>query len=110
MAKPPIDRLKAVTGIRDDSQDELLTELLAQAEDYILAYTNRDELPESMSAGQVRLALLYFNRLGIEGESAHGEGGVSRSIDDLPASLVAWLNKYRLTPDVARMRRAVSTA
>jgi len=106
----PLARLKAVANIQDDAQDPLLTELLAQAEEYILAYTNRAELLDSMSAGHVRLALLYYNRMGVEGQSAHSEGGVSRSIDDLPQSIVKWLNMYRLTPDAARARGTESGA
>jgi len=100
--RTPLERLKALLPDADESQDALLTELLDQAQDYILTYTNRTEMLDSMSAGHVRLALLYYNRLGVEGESAHGEGGVSRSIDDLPQSLAAWLNTYRLLPIVKR--------
>jgi|GEM_PF-1700975 len=104
--RAPLVRLKAVANIQDDSQDALLAELLAQAEVYILTYCNRTEMLESMRAGQVRLALLYFNRMGIEGESSHSEGGVSRSIDMLPADLREWLDAHRLLPGVARVRRA----
>ena len=87
---------RLIPDIADDSKDELLTGLLEQAEEYILAYCNRVRLPESMRAGQVRLALLYYNRMGIEGESAHGEGGVTRSVSALPEDLRAWLDARRL--------------
>jgi len=92
----PLERLKSMIPVRGNARDELLEELLGQAEEFILTYTNRAELTENMHAGLVRLALLYYNRMGIEGEGAHAEGGVSRSVDALPIDLLAWLNAKRL--------------
>jgi len=95
----------ALPGIGDD-QDALLSELLARAEDYILAYTYRSTLPPALTRTQVSLATLYYNRLGIEGESSHSEGGVSRSIDEVPTSVEGVLLAWRRTPDA--LRREVS--
>ena len=98
-----LKRLRArIPEASDGGQDPILSALLQDAEEYILAYCNRTELPDSMRAGQVRLALLYYNRMGIEGESAHGEGGVTRSVDALPADLRAWLDSHRLLRVVKR--------
>lgn len=92
----PMERLKSLIPDIDGGRDGMLQALLDSAEEYILAYCNRAALPERMRWGQVRLALLYYNRAGIEGESARSEGGVSRSVEALPADLLAWLNAHRL--------------
>ena len=42
------------------------------------------------------LAAMLYNRMGMEGESAHSEGGVSRTAAALPDDLRAWLNCWRL--------------
>ena len=72
-------RLHRRLGISTGAQDELLTDLLADANALMLAYLNRAELPAALENAQCQLAVLLYNRLGMEGESAHSEGGVSRT-------------------------------
>lgn len=80
----------------DAADDALLTDLLAEAGAFIRAYTRRDVLPAGLEDAQVRVAAILFNRMGMEGESSHSEGGVSRTADALPADLKVWLNGWRL--------------
>ena len=63
----------------DAKDDALLTDLLEEARAFILAYTGRDEVPETLGDAQVRIAAILFNRMGMEGEASHGEGGVTRT-------------------------------
>jgi hypothetical protein len=70
--------------------------MLDDAESFILDYTGQAELPAALSSAQVRIAAAKYNGLGLEGQSAHSEGGVSVSIDALPPALQAELNRYRL--------------
>lgn len=80
-----------------DAEDEaLLNDLLLQAESFILAYTHRDEMPDGLEDAQVELAAVLFNRMGMEGESSHSEGSVSRTAESLPEGLRRWLNAWRL--------------
>lgn len=80
-----------------DAQDSaLLEDLLGEAEAFILAYTRRDEVPEALEDAQVRVAAILYNRMGMEGESAHGEGGVTRTAQALPEDLKRWLNGWRV--------------
>ena len=88
--------LRRRLGTGDDAGDELFIDLLCDAENYVLGYTGRTEVPEALSGAVVELAAISYNRLGMQGESAHSEGGVSMSMDSLPAQLRALLNRYRL--------------
>lgn len=102
LSAPPLDRLKAHISDIGDSQGELLAALLDNARDYILAYTNRNELPPGLESAQVQLALIAYNRQGVEGEQSHSEGGASRTFDNLPAGILPQLDAYRLLRMVRR--------
>lgn len=89
-----ISRLKM--RVPDARDDALLQEMIDSAEGMILAYTGRDEVPEVLEGAQVEIAAMLFNRMGMEGESAHAEGSVSRSADSLPDYVRRQLNPYRV--------------
>ena len=82
--------------IPDAQDDALLADLLDEAAAFLRAYTRRGELPPALEDAQVRVAAILFNRMGMEGESGHSEGGVSRTADALPEDLARWLNGWRL--------------
>lgn len=82
------------------TDEQLLVDLLAAAGDTICAYTGRAEVPEALANVQVSLAVIMFNRMGMEGESAHSEGGVSRTAQMLPDDLRHQLNPFRLVKAV----------
>jgi len=84
----------------DARDDALLSDLLAEAGAFILAYTGRSALPEPLGDAQVRLAAILFNRMGMEGEGSHSEGGVSRTAEALPEDLRRWLNIWRVVRTV----------
>lgn len=83
--------------LRDDAaEDLLLDELLSQAELLILNYTGQPALPDRLIPVQLQLALIAYNRLGMEGESWRHEGGLSVRVEDLPRGLLCQLRPYRL--------------
>lgn len=84
----------------DAADDALLNDLLDEAGAFIRAYTCRDGIPPELEDAQVKIAAIAFNRMGMEGESAHSEGGVSRTADALPEDLKSWLNRWRLAKTV----------
>lgn len=95
-----LDRLKR--RLPDaQAQDELLRELLEDAGRFICAYTCRSEVPEALEGAQLALAAVYFNRMGMEGETAHNEGGLSRSAQPLPEDIAAQLRPWRLVRTVS---------
>jgi hypothetical protein len=92
----PLDRVKVVLKITDEAQDALLTELLTQAQDFVLSYTGRTRIPDGLLSCQVDIAAVLFNRQGIEGMSAADEGGVKRTIESLPEYIRRELNQWRV--------------
>lgn len=71
----------------EQGEDSLLLSLLEDAKALICALTWRTEVPRELENAQVRLALVFFNRMGMEGETDHAEGDVRRSVEGLPADL-----------------------
>lgn len=87
-----VEKLK----VRLNEEDtDLLEQLLEDAEAEILDYCNRDVLLPRMLGLQRELAIIYYNRLGSEGESSRSEGGVSVSYStDIPENIKRRLGKY----------------
>lgn len=75
---------------------QLLDDMLEDAKAFILAYTGQKDMPDGLKSMQVRIAAAMYNALGIEGQAAHSEGGVSVTIDALPADIRQEMDRYRL--------------
>lgn len=88
-----LEKLKILTG---ESNDELLSLLLSDAEEFVLAYTNRTSIPAGLQKTVRDLAVIAYNRRGTEGESGRSEGGESYTFNDAPKHIYDVLNKYRL--------------
>lgn len=88
-----VEKLK----VRLNEEDtDLLEQLLEDAETEILDHCNRDVLLPRMLGLQRELAIIYYNRLGSEGESSRSEGGVSVSYStDIPENIKRRLSSYR---------------
>ncbi|MEG2412395.1 MAG: phage head-tail connector protein [Clostridium sp.] len=79
-----------------DCEDTLLNQFLEDAEGEILDYTNRDTLIAKAEGIQRELAIIYYNRMGSEGESSRSEGGVSVSYStEIPENIKNRLNTFR---------------
>ena len=79
-----------------EAGDELLSALLRDAAALICALTWRQRVPEDLQNAQLRLAVIFYNRMGMEGEKEHTEGDVRRAADDLPDALRREICSYRL--------------
>ena len=93
-----LDSLKIRLSIATDdtTQDDLLNELLSDAENEILDFCNRDVLLPRMESLQKELAIIYYNRMEHEGETSRSEGGVSVSYTtDIPTNIKNRLISYR---------------
>jgi hypothetical protein len=90
-----IDKLKIQLEISDDSKDSILGLLLDDVEIDLLTWTNRSELPAVLEPSQRQIAVIRYNMLGIEGQTSHSEGGVSRSFEELPGSVRKTISQYR---------------
>ena len=91
-----LEKLKVMLGITGSDQDDALQLLLDDVKADLLAWTNRTEIPATLEPVQRQIAVIRYNRQGVEGQSAHSEGGVSRSFEDLPESIRAAISQYRL--------------
>ena len=76
--------------------EDLMTQLIEDAEDWVKSYTNRTTIPDALLRTIGDLALISYNRLGTEGETGRSEAGESYSFDSAPAHVFQILNKFRL--------------
>lgn len=88
-----IEKLKKLTG---ESDEELLSLLLEEAEDFVLSYTNRTKIVTGLEKAVRDLAVIALNRIGTEGETGRSEAGESYSFDNAPKQIYDVLNRYRL--------------
>lgn len=79
----------------EEAPDMLLASLLRDAAALIRALTWRSAVPEELHSAQVRLAVILYNRMGMEGEREHTEGDVRRGTDDLPEGLRREIFSFR---------------
>ena len=92
-------RLKISSG--DNSQDDLLADLLLTAKDAILSarfpYGDwPDELEPRYAERQIMIAVDLYNKMGAEGETSHTENGISRTYESswISAELLADIVPY----------------
>lgn len=88
-----VEKLKKLTG---ESDEEKLSLLLEDAQEFVLSYTNRSRMIEPLKKTMRDLAVIAWNRLGTEGESGRSEAGESYSFNDAPKQIYDVLNRYRL--------------
>lgn len=76
--------------------DELLMSLLEGAEETILSLTNRTALPRHLNGLQARLAVVRYNRLGMEGEKTRQEGSLRVETQDIPGDMLREICAWRV--------------
>ena len=102
--------IENITTLTGETNTELITLLLEDAENWILLYTNRTALPAALDRVARDLAVISLNRMGTEGETGRSEGGESYSFDNAPPRIYDILNRYRLAKvgGVAHETKAVT--
>lgn len=90
-----IRRLLILLGNPPESEVETVETCLSMAQDAVLDYIGRDTLPKTAESIVIKLAIIYYNRLGNEGENSRSEGGISQSFsNDIPADILRQLQNY----------------
>lgn len=89
----PVEKLKKMTGETDEG---LLQMLYENAEQEILALTNRTKLNPALTAAAEKWALIAWNRMGLEGESSRSEAGISSTFIEVPESLRGIITQNRI--------------
>ena len=88
-----IAKLSKLTG---ESDEALLSLLHEEAQEFVLAYTNRTRMIDPLKNPVRDLAVIAYNRRGTEGENSRSGGGESYSFDNAPKQIYDVLNRYRL--------------
>lgn len=70
--------------------------LLLEAVMTLLSLTHREELPTGMAGLLARLAAVYYNRMGAEGESRRREGSVQVETPGVPEDIQREIRAWRL--------------
>lgn len=90
-----LNRLLLLLGNPHEDERETVEVCLSMAEDAVLDYIGRDTLPKGAESIVIKLAVIYYNRLGNEGENSRSEGGISQSFsNDIPADILRQLRNY----------------
>ena len=90
-----VDKLLILLGNPCGCDAETAKVCLSMAEDAVLDYIGRSELPIGAESITIKLAVIYYNRIGNEGESSRTEGGISQSFcTDIPDDIKRQLRNY----------------
>lgn len=98
---PNVDQLteivSALSTRLENTNNALLTELVKESIAQVLDYTGQKKLVGSMDIYVKKLAVINYNRLGIEGETQRSEGGITNYLETgIPKDVRQGLNRYRI--------------
>ena len=97
-----LDKLMRRLPDAKDDQMDLLRDLISDAGKAICAFTRRQEIPSELEGAQLQLAAVMFNRMGMEGELTHDEGGVSRRVEAMPEDIACQVRPGRVAKGVGK--------
>lgn len=109
-----IDQCEAILSrlailLPDESNEDLLKQLVEDAADQACAWTNRTEPVDGMLRSIGDLAIVAYNRRGTEGEQSRTEGGETYHFEELPKQIYDTLANYRLARAGGKTHETVST-
>lgn len=79
------------------SDHDLVTDLVKEASAQVLDYTGQAKLVGNLDVYVKRLAVINYNRLGLEGETQRVEGGITNYLETgIPKDVRQGLNRYRI--------------
>ncbi|WP_370648960.1 phage head-tail connector protein [Lactobacillus johnsonii] len=89
--------VSALSTRLENTNNVLLTELVKESIAQVLDYTGQKKLVGSMDIYVKKLAVINYNRLGIEGETQRSEGGITNYLETgIPKDVRQGLNRYRI--------------
>ena len=89
--------VSALSTRLENVNNALLTELVKASIAQVLDYTGQKKLVGSMDIYVKKLAVINYNRLGIEGETQRSEGGITNYLETgIPKDIRQGLNSYRI--------------
>lgn len=91
-----LERIKLLLNISDESKDALLGELIENAEEFALNYTNNASAMDSLKGTIIAMVIQDYNRMGTEGLTSENYSGVSFGyIDGYDENIMKSLKKFR---------------
>lgn len=95
--------LKALLGTSSES-DVVLQFYLDDAEAIICDIRNSESVEPQYETHQIKIAIELYNKRGVEGQSAHGENGISRSYEraDVSSSLLCQITPMVKAPNTPK--------
>lgn len=92
-----VEMVTAVSTRLNISDHDLVTDLVKEASAQVLDYTGQTKLVGNLDVYVKRLAVINYNRLGLEGETQRVEGGVTNYLETgIPKDVRQGLNRYRI--------------
>lgn len=89
-----LEQFKSMVGEPTDSALEVI---LARAESFLLAETNRTVIPEYMNFLVLEIAMYMYSRSVETNETSRSEGGISVTYGEgMPSHILKAINSYRL--------------
>lgn len=77
-----LNRIKTLLGFKDDTNDELLNEILELTTERLLFLIGEEEIPYRLQYIVIEVVMARFNKIGSEGLNSHSVEGESMSFVD----------------------------
>lgn len=79
--KTPLEMMKMLLNLQDESQNDICEFYLASASSVICDIRNTVVVESKYLTAQVKIAIELYNKQGVEGQTSHGENGISRGYE-----------------------------
>lgn len=90
-----LEKIKMLLGIKDDSKDELIENLISLCAEPILNYINEEEIPLRLNSCLIEFVIVRYNKLNSEGYVSEGIDGASINyIDNYFETIKGQLDDY----------------
>ena len=91
------EMVTAVSSRLNINNHDLVTDLVNESMAQVLDYTGQTKLVGNLDVYVKRLAVINYNRLGLEGETQRVEGGITNYLETgIPKDVRQGLNRYRI--------------
>lgn len=94
--KNTLDKVKIILDIDDDSKDDLLSIYSDNAKDYILDFTQIEEIPDTLQSVIVDMIVYQYRARGVENSTTESMGALYNSyMSEYPNNIRRRLQPYK---------------
>lgn len=83
----------------DNSQDELINDLISDVKNYIVTFCNREsvnDIPATLDGAIIKMVVVDYNRIGTEGLNSESYNGAGYSYEGYSEDIIKELYHERL--------------